>query len=119
MNVSRIEAVQPQRSRDGCWTHPHYFIPDGDAEGPGEFNAWLAAQQLECSIRWMREEVPPELMRTYQLSDGDISRWQPAIPQGSGWFIGSLHDTQQGAVCIWLRRRAALEKKRTATGAAL
>jgi hypothetical protein len=32
-----------------------------------------------------------------------ISDWQPSAPAGDGWFIGSIHDTEDGPVCIWLR----------------
>lgn len=114
MNASRVAAVQPQRSRDGYWTHPHYFSPAGDAEGPGEFNAWLSAQNLECRIHWMHDEAPPGLISAYRLNDGSIRHWEPSAPPGTGWFIGSLHDTAQGAVCIWLRRRAVPAHTRTA-----
>jgi len=37
----------------------------------------------------------------------DISAWQPESPTGDGWFVGSIHDTEDGAVCIWLRQGAA------------
>ncbi|EHL4600861.1 hypothetical protein MPC93_005083 [Salmonella enterica] len=25
--------------------------------------------------------------------------------EGEGWFVGSIHDTEDGAVCIWLRNK--------------
>ncbi|ENW8910851.1 hypothetical protein ACT8N6_005309, partial [Escherichia coli] len=25
---------------------------------------------------------------------------------GEGWFIGSIHDTEDGPVCVWLRNKA-------------
>ncbi|HFO4393433.1 TPA: hypothetical protein ACHJWK_005297, partial [Escherichia coli] len=25
---------------------------------------------------------------------------------GDGWFIGSIHDTEDGPVCVWLRNKA-------------
>lgn len=103
MNFSLPDAISPRRSREGYWTHPHYFTPEGDTEGPGEFNAWLTAHSLECNVRWMREETP-DLISPYRTS-GNVSRWQPVKPPGTGWFIGSLHDTDMGAVCIWLRQR--------------
>lgn len=104
--ATRVVAVEPQRSRDGCWTHPHYFIPadNRDAEGPGEFNAWLDSSGLECRICWMAEDASTEHMCTVHRADGNISRWQPEPPPGEGWFVGSLHNTGAGAVCIWLRR---------------
>ncbi|EJN3771908.1 hypothetical protein NVA45_004960, partial [Escherichia coli] len=37
-------------------------------------------------------------------ADGpDIAAWEPERPEGEGWFIGSIHDTEDGPVCIWLR----------------
>ncbi|EHS1468042.1 hypothetical protein KVU04_000898, partial [Salmonella enterica subsp. enterica serovar Typhimurium] len=33
----------------------------------------------------------------------DISAWQPEAPEGERWFVGSIHDTEDGEVCIWLR----------------
>ena len=41
-----------------------------------------------------------------QHGDGyDISSWQPSGIKGDGWFVGSIHDTDDGAVCIWLRSK--------------
>jgi len=118
VSVLRVVAVQAQRSRDGYWTHPHYFTPAEDTERPGEFNDWLIKHGLECSIRWMRGEAPPELIRTCLPDNGNVSRWQPVPPPGSGWFIGSLHNTEQGAVCIWLRRLMKSEMTRSGAGVA-
>ncbi|MCV5421355.1 hypothetical protein OFN47_32105, partial [Escherichia coli] len=28
-------------------------------------------------------------------------------PEGEGWFVGSIHDTEDGPVCIWLREKVA------------
>lgn len=38
--------------------------------------------------------------------DADISAWEPERPEGDGWFIGSIHDTEDGPVCVWLRNKA-------------
>ncbi|MBD8170297.1 hypothetical protein [Erwinia persicina] len=118
MSVLRVVAVQEQRSRDGYWTHPHYFTPAEDTERPGEFNDWLIKHGLEFSIRWMRGEAPPELILTCLPDNGNVSRWQPVPPPGSGWFIGSLHNTEQGAVCIWLRCLMKSEMTRSGAGVA-
>ena len=34
---------------------------------------------------------------------GESSELQPSGIKGDGWFVGSIHDTEDGAVCIWLR----------------
>lgn len=39
------------------------------------------------------------------MDGGDLSSWQPEQPNGEGWFVGSIHDTEDGAVCIWLRAK--------------
>lgn len=53
---------------------------------------------LEWKVSYLDdEEIDPDV-------DGcDISTWQPDPPAGNGWFVGSIHDTEDGAVCIWLR----------------
>ncbi len=37
----------------------------------------------------------------------DIAVWEPERPEGEGWFVGSIHDTEDGPVCIWLREKVA------------
>ncbi|EOK3493480.1 hypothetical protein ACJQTL_004904, partial [Escherichia coli] len=37
--------------------------------------------------------------------DPDISAWEPERPEGNGWFIGSIHDAEDGPVCVWLRNK--------------
>ncbi|EJK3611927.1 hypothetical protein NLA20_005165, partial [Escherichia coli] len=37
----------------------------------------------------------------------DIAAWEPERPEGEGWFVGSIHDTEDGPVCIWLREKVA------------
>ncbi|WP_366557365.1 hypothetical protein [Pantoea rodasii] len=34
---------------------------------------------------------------------GNCGAWQPSGPAGEGWFTGSIHDTDDGPVCVWLR----------------
>ncbi|STI74455.1 putative prophage protein [Escherichia coli] len=66
-----------------------------------EFNAWMEKNNLQWAIRSMDED-------DFNLdADGpDISAWEPERPEGEGWFIGSIHDTEDGPVCVWLRNKA-------------
>ena len=66
-----------------------------------EFNAWMEANNLQWTICTMDED-------DFNLdADGpDISAWEPERPEGDGWFIGSIHDTEDGPVCVWLRNKA-------------
>lgn len=105
-----MKQIEAERDENGFWTHPEYFEPANGNEysAPGEFDAWLEqhnlmyhALALEC------DEQADEVAEKYgngQL-DGDISEWKPTRPDGDGWFIGSIHDTEDGPYCIWLRNK--------------
>lgn len=101
----RIAPVEPERGASGYWTHPDYFVPAGDGceEAPGEFNAWLAAHGVRWAVSWLENEMPLSVRRGWNVTRDNVSAWQPVPPPGDGWFIVSLHDTPQGAACIWLR----------------
>lgn len=101
---SQIVAIPVERDRYGYWTHPLYdaFCDGREFISPDELNVWLKENGLEWKVDYRDEDdFDPEV-------DGyDISTWQPTPPAGYGWFVGSIHDTEDGAVCIWLRQGAA------------
>ncbi|WP_312973608.1 hypothetical protein [Atlantibacter sp.] len=98
-----ITALPVERDQYGYWTHPVYdAFCDGREHVPTEeFNAWMRENGLEWTVEYRDEsDIDPNV-------DGyDISAWQPESPAGDGWFVGSIHDTEDGAVCIWLRNKA-------------
>lgn len=98
--MSKFTALPVERDQYGYWTHPVYeqFYDGREFISPDEFNAWLDKNGLEWTVVYRDEEdIDPEV-------DGyDISAWQPESPAGEGWFVGSIHNTEDGAVCIWLR----------------
>ena len=99
-----ITAMNPQRDDCGYWTHPDYFeAADGrEQAAPGEFAAWLDANRVASSVLWMESDVTDEQLEALEVGDGDISQWNPTPPDGEGWFIGSIHDTEDGPICVWL-----------------
>lgn len=101
-----ITAVEPQRDQHGYWTHPDYFVPANGMEygAPGEFEEWLEANGLIGHLQWMESDASADQIDAYESGDGDISQWKPTPPTGDGWFIGSIHDTEDGPVCYWLRQ---------------
>lgn len=92
-----------ERNQYGYWTHPIYeeFCDGREYISNEEFNVWMKDNGLEWEVDYRDEEaLDPEV-------DGyDLSTWQPEAPAGEGWFVGSIHDTDDGAVCIWLRNKA-------------
>jgi len=95
-----IKPLNVQRDQYGYWSHPDYLaLCDGRESIPtDEFNQWMESNGLEWQIEYRdEEEIDPSI-------DGyDLSTWLPNAPAGDGWFVGSIHDTDDGAVCIWLR----------------
>lgn len=98
-----ITPLPVERNQYGYWTHPVYeeFCDGREYISNEEFNVWMKDNGLEWEVDYRDEEaLDPEV-------DGyDLSTWQPEAPAGEGWFVGSIHDTDDGAVCIWLRNKA-------------
>ncbi|HDL6887666.1 TPA: hypothetical protein PXM39_003627 [Yersinia enterocolitica] len=90
-----------QRDEQGCWTNSNFYTGT-DAL----FNHWLEKQNLEHCISFMDcgdDSTCQALMAKYNSGSADFSGWLPEAPEGGGWFVGSIHDSEEGPVCIWLR----------------
>lgn len=102
--MSAIKEMPVERDEYGYWTHPEYekFCDGREIISTEEFDAWMQKNNLQWTITYRDEGgIDPD-------TDGaDISAWEPERPAGEGWFIGSIHDTEDGAVCIWLREKVA------------
>ncbi|EBK7002246.1 hypothetical protein CF419_002640 [Salmonella enterica subsp. enterica serovar Irumu] len=100
--MNKITALPVERDQYGYWTHPlcDEFCADREVISPDEFNTWLESNGLEWKATYRDEEILDPDVDGY-----DISAWQPEAPAGDGWFVGSIHDTEDGAVCIWLRNK--------------
>ncbi|WP_312329894.1 hypothetical protein [Atlantibacter hermannii] len=104
--MNTISAVTVERDEGGFWLHPVLDKLLGEREGfqSGEFEAWLDANNLEAAYDYWSEE-DTDTYRAYVVS-GSFAAWQPEPPAGSGWFISSIHDSEEdGPLCIWLRNR--------------
>ncbi|MND22400.1 hypothetical protein D3C80_127790 [compost metagenome] len=99
-----ISAEPVERDQFGFWTHS--AIPPCDDERTDEqFRAYLATfgiTQLEWSL--MYDDAPIEVNEAYiESNKGDCSAWAPEPPSGEGWITLSIHDTEEGPVCLWGR----------------
>lgn len=97
--VAVISPMAVERDDDGCWTHPEYaqFCGDREFVPESEFDAWMKAHGLSWRVVFRNDSIDNG------HDEGDFSCWEPERPVGDGWFVGSIHDTENGAVCIWLR----------------
>lgn len=74
------------------------YLPAASADIMNELANRLDVNGLVWSVVYRDEdEIDP------QIDGYDISAWEPETPDGEGWFVGSIHDSEDGAVCIWLR----------------
>lgn len=106
--IELIQPVEVVRDADGGWSHPQ--LPDfGEAEHipVEEWQAWLNDQQLECVCVEFEYDAPEELTDAW-ADDGcaPMAKWEPTKPEGDGWFMLGIWDTEDGPVCYWLRRIA-------------
>ncbi|EJN6669546.1 hypothetical protein NQM64_001545 [Escherichia coli] len=101
-----MEALVVERSEDGYWTHPEYANLFGDREAisADEFRSFCKQHGIESSIVEMENDNNQTVIDAY-FEDGNqnISGWEPSMPDGEGWFVGSIHDTEDGPICVWFR----------------
>lgn len=97
-----IQAMPAQRDEHGQWTHPEF--PDwGEGVTEEEVVAWFAENQLDFQINEMEFEVDTDEDPHFRDGCGSFLHWEPERPDGKGWFVLSIHDTESGPVCIWVR----------------
>lgn len=96
-----ITPLPIERDENGHWTHPGW--PD-DGEECAIPKGWFAEHGLELFIVDFESDAPEALSEAYfEQGNPDCSAWQPSTPPGEGWFVFSIHDTEDGPVCIWVR----------------
>lgn len=105
---TEITALPVERDESGYWTHPAYSSLCAEREHVPieEFDTWLNHHGLEWSYNSLECSEDPTAIREYELN-GSFAKWHPIDP-GYGWFVGSIHDSEDGPVCIWLRNKVAL-----------
>lgn len=101
--AGKISPAPVERDSSGFWTHPAFFEPANGNEyaAPGEYEAWEKLQGVVTALCHM-----PDDQSIDDESSADGSGWIPISPDGEGWFIASIHDTEGGIICVWLRNAA-------------
>lgn len=102
--TSDIRPQSVERDKDGYWTHPGY--PDHWDEGTtsSEITGWFSEQGLESQVVEFEFDASDELQDMWmETGEPSCSLWNPTYPDGRGWFIFSIHDTERGPVCVWVR----------------
>ena len=103
-----IGPVAPERDGDGYWSHPAIALqPDGwDESTPtSDIKAWYASQGLEVSIVNLEDQDGDLLDRIWD-DKSTLTEWDPVPPDGDGWFLFSIFDSEEGFHAEFARRIA-------------
>lgn len=104
VTMKLIQPAEVVRNSDGSWAHPDF--PQWDESTLLKtVNDWFEAQGLERSVVFFEYDAPAELIEVWEATgEADLKEWEPKSPNGVGWFMLSIHDTEDGPVCILARR---------------
>lgn len=111
-----IQPVEVVRGEYGSFVHPDLSAALKAQFGQRDFYTWLELcdfaenQNIELEAVSFELDAPEQLQEKYYGGDDpDISAWNPSPPNDqAGWFIVSLHDTEDGPVCWWARPLSTL-----------
>lgn len=109
--VNKLKQIEVVRDKYGFFIHPQYLNALdqllGDREYPTE-QEWKDLKKslgIEVFITRLDCDAPQEVVDRY--FDGNIEAcadWNPSYPNVDGdWFIISIHDTEEGVVCLWAK----------------
>ena len=103
MSTAKIAPAEVTRDEYGQWWHPD--LPDWEEGTPGTvIREWISANGLEIS-NWVMEDMedPKAYEKAMAAPNGPCSVWNPEPPEGEGWFLLGICDTENGPSCTWVR----------------
>ncbi|MFP1891039.1 hypothetical protein ACLEEJ_00445 [Lonsdalea quercina] len=106
MGNEKITPLTIKRDEYGYWTHPDYdaYFDWCEHAKKSEYDQWLKEIGMELVVVCLEyDDESPAQIRYFEYGDMDVHDWEPTKPEGEDWFIVSIHDTDDGPVCIWMR----------------
>lgn len=88
----------PARDADGHVNHP-----DMDGIGWDEFNMGPQLRALGWHSTTVSFESDASREAQERYSGPDCSYWTPTPPEGDGWLLASIYDTEDGPVALFVR----------------
>ncbi len=98
-----------ERDELGYWVHSQ--IPE--TESSEIVKEWMNKNKLDHSLTFMEGDIDydhPIYKSYFEDGNPNFSNWEPSKPEGRGWFIGGIYETEEGPVCMWLRQVVDKEK---------
>ena len=116
MSIKPIVPVDVIRDEDGWFSHPQYFTEpewEGvDCMTQAEFDKYIAERGIETATTSLEGDDYEAHERYCDDGQVDCSGWEPSRPAGEGWFVLSIHDTEDGPICVWGRALNAITAAR-------
>lgn len=99
-----IQPATVQRDENGYWTHP--ALPEFDEGDSAKCKEWQKAQGLEISHVCLESEDLDHAayVAYFENEESTCAQWEPPRPEGEGWFMLAIDDTEDGPTCWWARR---------------
>lgn len=95
--------VAVEREGDGWYSHPAFpwdALPE-EADCTEHIKAW---GYEGCWNFLSDDHNAPALYKRYVDSEeADCSYWDPTAPEGDGWFLAAIFDTESGPCALWFR----------------
>lgn len=94
--------------RDGYGYWFHSAVRDSEEDQP--IDELPCAEGMEFSYVSFDSDASEEMQRRYFEDDScDISDWNPTKPEGDGWFLLCVYDTEDGPYACFTRPQAKVE----------
>lgn len=96
--------VPVERDAMGYWRHEHHPVcPDALYKRWSEYLGYEHVVQL---LGDDERDESKDVRARYEGGDPDVLAWEPEKPEGDGWYIVSIHQTEDdGAAAVWIRKR--------------
>nr|WP_314523645.1 hypothetical protein [uncultured Acinetobacter sp.] len=110
MNI-KLQPVEVIRDEDGFFAHPQYskaldeILGNPEYPTEQEWEDFKKSLGIEIFRTWLDGDANQDVIDRY--FNGNIEAcadWNPSYPSVKGdWFIVSIHDTEDGAICLWAK----------------
>ncbi|WP_270422434.1 hypothetical protein [Citrobacter portucalensis] len=92
-----IGPVPVERDQIGRWSHPASALqPDwDDSTPPAEIKGWFRSHGLEVKVVDLVDQDDALFDRCLENFE-TLKEWEPTPPDGDGWFLFSIFDSEEG-----------------------
>ncbi|MEC5319285.1 hypothetical protein VSX61_10080 [Brenneria populi subsp. brevivirga] len=101
---SHILPVLPDRDAEGFWHHPLRIDTPFDEEGTTieEYREWYSEIGMDIAFTDMNSVFCEDCVYGENVASPAL-HWNPTPPDGNGWVLTCIFDTEDGPCAEWVR----------------